>query len=118
MKHFFESNPGLESRFNTFIEFPDYSSDELFEMFKKLCTSNDYILSHEATECIRLILADRVNAKDDNFANGRLVRNIYDDVVMNHARRVVDISEPSHKDLSTILAVDLANFCGAKELTE
>jgi len=112
MKHFFESNPGLESRFNIFIDFPDYSADELFEMFKKLCTSNDYVLSHEASECIRLILADRVNAKDDNFANGRLVRNVYDDVVMNHARRIVDISEPSREDLSTILPDDLADFRG------
>lgn len=29
--------------------------------------------------------------KDKNFANGRLVRNLYDDLVMNHARRVIKI---------------------------
>lgn len=27
MNHFFASNPGLKSRFNTFIEFPDYSAE-------------------------------------------------------------------------------------------
>ena len=48
MNHFFASNPGLKSRFNTFIEFPDYSHSELNEIFIKLCADNDYYLSEEA----------------------------------------------------------------------
>ena len=35
MKHFFDSNPGLKSRFNTFIIFDDYNEEELFEIFEK-----------------------------------------------------------------------------------
>lgn len=48
--------------------------------------------------------------KDENFANGRLVRNLYDDLVMNHAKRVVNIEIPSKKDLSTIIDVDFKSI--------
>ena len=44
MNKFFESNPGLKSRFNTFIEFPDYGLDELEEILLSFCRKNDYSL--------------------------------------------------------------------------
>lgn len=42
MRVFFESNPGLKSRFNTFIEFDDYNADELFAILEKMCLTNEY----------------------------------------------------------------------------
>ncbi len=108
MNHFFASNPGLKSRFNTFIEFPDYSSQELFTMFKNLCTSNDYVLSSDLAEMVSAALDEQVAKKNENFSNGRLVRNIYDDLVMNHARRVASIEEPSREDLSIITSPDFS----------
>ena len=47
MNKFFESNLGLKSRFNTFIEFDDYMADELEEILTMMCKNNDYILSEE-----------------------------------------------------------------------
>lgn len=44
--------------------------------------------------------------KDEHFANGRLARNIYDDLVMNHARRVVSIANPTDEDLSRLIDKD------------
>lgn len=109
MNHFFSSNPGLKSRFNTFIEFPDYSANELFEMFEKLCKSNDYILSEATKELVLHKLEDCVVDKKENFANGRLVRNIYEKLIMNHARRVSLLVEPSREELSTIIDEDFIN---------
>lgn len=106
MNHFFASNPGLKSRFNTFIEFPDYTADELLEMLKLLCSENDYVLSNDLYIQIADSLSDQVSKKGENFANGRLVRNIYDDLVMNHARRVADIPMPSREDLTLISTHD------------
>ena len=106
MTHFFASNPGLKSRFNTFIEFPDYTAKELLEMFVKLCAENDYLLGDNVSDCIYAYLVQQITDKSENFANGRLVRNLYDDVTMNHARRVVKISNPSRKDLSLITYSD------------
>lgn len=106
MNHFFASNPGLKSRFNTFIEFPDYSSGELYEMIVKLCQENDYVLNEDVSQLIRESLEEQVNAKSDNFANGRLVRNLYECLIMNHARRVANISTPDKITLSFIVPED------------
>lgn len=51
MKKFFDSNPGLKSRFNTFIEFEDYSVDELDDILVGMCVNNDYELSEDAKAC-------------------------------------------------------------------
>lgn len=106
MNKFFESNPGLKSRFNTFIKFDDYTAEELEEILTMMCKNNDYILSEEAKMRIKQALNIQVDAKDEHFANGRLVRNIYDEIVMNHAKRVVDIDEPSREILSLITEDD------------
>ncbi len=106
MKLFFESNPGLKSRFNTFIEFDDYSAEELEQILVMMCKNNDYVLSESAVAKIRESLAEKVADKDKNFANGRMVRNIYDDLIMNHARRVINITNANRKDLSTIIDAD------------
>ena len=45
--------------------------------------------------------------ENENFANGRLMRNMYDDIVMNHAKRVVDIPYISKEELSLIKEEDL-----------
>lgn len=109
MNKFFESNPGLKSRFNTFIEFDDYNAVELKEMFLKMCKSDDYILHDNAKLRIKEILINLVATKKNDFANGRLVRNMYDDVVMNHAKRVVAILEPSAEDLTIITRDDIGS---------
>lgn len=106
MEKFFKSNPGLKSRFNTFIEFPDYAVEELEKILISLCDNNDYVLDENALIVIRGFLEESISKKDENFANGRLVRNLYDDLVMNHARRVVNIKNPTKDDLSTIISDD------------
>ena len=106
MNKFFESNPGLRSRFNTFIEFEDYSVDELEMILESMCSANDYVLSESAKLKIQQYFLCKVDGKDDNFANGRMVRNLYDDLVMNHARRVASKKTPSKKDLCTIVDED------------
>lgn len=106
MKKFFESNPGLKSRFNTFIEFEDYSPNELDRILLSICKNNDYKLDKAAEGKIHMFFEKKVSSKDENFANGRLVRNLYDDLVMNHARRVVNISNIKLDDLSLITAAD------------
>lgn len=107
MKKFFESNPGLRSRFNTFIEFEDYDSSELFNILNKMCMENDYILNSEASEKIKEYLNKFTSNKDEHFANGRFVRNIFDDLIMNHARRVAEMDNPSILELKEIQKRDV-----------
>ena len=106
MNKFFESNPGLQSRFNTFIEFEDYQAEELEEILVSICEKNDYRLSEEVRKNVKTFFENELSKKNENFANGRLARNIYDDLVMNHARRVINIPNVSIDDLSLIIDSD------------
>ena len=111
MEKFFESNPGLKSRFNTFIEFPDYTANELEQILVSICKRNDYILDEDLLRVMHDYLSECVSQKNSNFSNGRFVRNLYDDLVMNHAKRVVCMQNPTKDDLSVIMAED---FKGSK----
>lgn len=107
MKKFFESNPGLKSRFNTFIEFDDYNENELYDIMLRICEKNDYVLSQGAADKIKITLADKAENKGEGFANGRFVRNLYEDIVMNHARRINKIENPNYRDLMEIVEEDV-----------
>ena len=116
MEKFFESNPGLKSRFNTFIEFPDYTAEELEKILSSICKNNDYVLDEELLCVIHDYFSVCVSEKDANFSNGRLVRNVYDDLVMNHAKRVVNLEKPTKKDLCLITAADFVESTKTKEI--
>ncbi len=106
MNKFFESNPGLKSRFNTFIEFEDYCIEELEAILISMCNENEYILHSEAKNKIKITLTELVEKKDESFSNARLVRNIFDELLMNHAKRAGQIENPTKDELSIILAED------------
>ena len=42
MQEFVDSNPGLRSRFNKYINFEDYSGDELYDIFLSMCKKQEY----------------------------------------------------------------------------
>ena len=109
MKHFFSSNPGLKSRFNIFIEFPDYSAKELLVMLKMLCSKNDYVLDDAVTSRLSSFFEEQTMKKCENFANGRLVRNLFDDLVMHHAKRVFNVDKNA-SDLQLLSVITTEDF--------
>ena len=108
MDKFFESNPGLKSRFNTFIEFSDYSAEELMNILNRMCTEHDYILSDELVDRITQYMSSETEKKEENFANGRLARNIYEKLIMNHARRIANSQDASKEELSLLIDTDFS----------
>ena len=107
METFIHSNPGLESRFNKYIHFPDYNGPELMAMFRLQCEKNGYSLPPE-TEKAASDLFERLYAeRDGNFGNGRAVRNIFEDAVARQADRVAAIKDPSREQLMALLPDDL-----------
>lgn len=109
MHKFFESNPGLKSRFNTFIEFDDYNSDELMKILETMCSNEDYILRSFVKDKIHKALCGIVSSKDEQFANGRFVRNIFENMMMNHARRISKLVNPSKQELQEFIDRDIPN---------
>jgi stage V sporulation protein K len=106
MKNFFSSNPGLKSRFNTFIEFEDYNDEELLEILISMCKSNDYDLSEKVKRKLKDFFKIELQNKKENFSNGRMVRNIYEDLIMNHARRIINTEDITREKLSLITESD------------
>ena len=106
MNKFFESNPGLKSRFNTFIEFGDYAEAELLSILESMCKQNDYKLSSELIDLLREYFKAVIEQKGNNFANARMSRNLYDDLVMNHAKRVINIINPTVDELVLLTRED------------
>lgn len=110
MKAFFESNPGLRSRFNTFIEFKDYQATELVDMLLKMAQSDDYQIQEETKEIICAIIKKDMADKSENFSNGRYVRNLYEDAIMNQANRLVQDSDISYNDLRLLKTEDFTDI--------
>jgi stage V sporulation protein K len=109
MNKFFKANPGLKSRFNTFINFEDYSLEELVRIFKYFCKKNDYIIEIDAFKKIEMKLIDALNVMDDEFANARFVRNLFDNITLKQAKRIVKDSNYniSKNKLMSILIDDI-----------
>ena len=107
MEKFINSNPGLKSRFNKYIEFPDYTLDELEKIFYMNCDKYEYHVAEDVRVNIRAMIAARKLTKLENFANAREVRNLFEDIITNQARRVAAMEEPTIEQMTEILSDDL-----------
>lgn len=107
MKKFLESNPGLKSRFNKNIFFEDYSEDELFEIFYSSCNRYGMRLTEEAKNTLKNYLHRLCQNKPENFANGREMRNIFEQTYTNQANRIAEIEDVSDEELNEIVVDDL-----------
>ena len=105
MKNFINMNPGLRSRFSKYIQFDNYTEDEMLDIFQRLCKRMQYILSAEASESALQYFAD--NQDDSTFGNARGVRNFFDKVVTNQATRILTIPNPSDSEFKTIKKEDI-----------
>ena len=93
MRDFINANPGLESRFTRYIQFDDYGPDELFEIFASLCRRESFTLDATAEAAARALMAAIHAQRDENFGNGRVVRNIFDAVKEAQAERLATESD-------------------------
>lgn len=107
MEEFISSNPGLESRFNRYFIFEDYNADELFAIFQSQCDKNMYVLADESTEKAITFFKSMYELRDENFGNGRDVRNFFENVIASHSDRVSQLDSPTKDDLMNILVEDL-----------
>jgi type VII secretion ATPase EccA len=107
MKRFIDSNPGLQSRFNRYIHFADYSADELKQIFMLNVDKNQYLLDEEGQTLLDQMLAFATEHKDKNFGNGRYVRNLFEKTIQNQAMRLSYQPNITAEELSKLKAEDL-----------
>lgn len=89
MEKFLDSNPGLRSRFNKYIQFEDYSVSQLVDIFIEMCTSQDFIIGEGVKEELVLKIGVMVANAGENFANAREIRNYFENVVAKQAERLM-----------------------------
>ncbi|MBQ6427994.1 MAG: AAA family ATPase [Oscillospiraceae bacterium] len=118
MEGFITSNPGLESRFNRYFYFPDYNGEQLMEIFRIQCRKNSYTLTPEADAEALKMFTQLYEERDENFGNGRDVRNCFEDMIVRQSNRVAAMEKPSKEDLVTVLPQDLRDEEETEETDE
>ena len=114
MEDFVRSNPGLESRFNRFLHFPDYTIDEMMEIFDMRCSQSGYALSEDAKPILRdLIKLSSMDVR--GFGNARGVRNLFERAMTAQANRLAADPEITKEDLMTLTADDIRTLTPVTE---
>src|SRR3954468_6504749 len=116
MRRFLESNPGLRSRFSREIEFPDYSTDDLVEIFRRFAAEAEYALGEGAEESLRAIFHNA--ERDDSFGNARFARTLFEQSLNAQALRLGagDGENQRRAEVMCVLPEDLV--AGARVIDE
>lgn len=107
MKEFLNTNSGLKSRFPLNINFPDYNIEELFEIAKSMILSKKFKLDISAEESLKELIEMEKAKSGANSGNGRMVRNIVEDIIRKQSLRIADLETIRDEDAVLITKDDL-----------
>ena len=111
MDKFIHSNPGLESRFNRYLHFDDYTTDEMIGIFKLQCKKGCYTMAEGTEELVREFIEDE-NGDGISFGNARGVRNIFEQILTEQANRLAAMDTFTREDLMMIRPEDVLHARG------
>jgi stage V sporulation protein K len=116
MHRFLDSNPGLRSRFSREIDFPDYSTPDLIEIFTQFATESAYRLGEGTEDALRSVFAGA--ERDESFGNARFARTLFEQALNAQALRLGagDVDALTHGELAELTPEDL--LAGARALGE
>lgn len=104
MEKLIEANKGFQSRIQFYIDFPDYSEEELFSIFNNMLEQEQFKLDKKCKNAILEYFSNEIRNNKDNFSNGRLARNLFEKVKFEQATR---ITEQNSKDYDLITTADV-----------
>lgn len=107
IKTFIDSNPGLQSRFNRYIHFSDYSAEELKQIFLLNAKNNQYEIDEKGLIQLEQIIDSALKHKGESFGNGRFVRNLFEKTIQNQAIRLSNQPNTTAEELCLLKAEDL-----------
>jgi len=109
MENLFRVNPGMRSRFTYFLNIEDYTPEELFSIMTVFAKAKQYLFNQEAEELTRKVISDMYQQRDKDFANGRTMRSLFDQICKRQAKRLQmgDLTTMSNEELITICKEDI-----------
>lgn len=107
MQRFLKANTGLMSRFNKFIDFPDYSNDELMDILECMASKSGFRVDDDAKELVREHLETMTDLERREFGNARGIRNMFEKMLVNQANRLVSRNTYDLENLSLITKEDV-----------
>ncbi len=117
METFVHSNPGLESRFNRFMRFPDYTVEEMLAIFDMRCQKSGYTLADDARDLLKSLLA-LLSLDTDGFGNARGVRNLFERAVSAQADRLASLATVTREELMLLTSADIRAAAGDERTAE
>lgn len=105
MDEFVKSNPGLRSRFQTFIHFDDYTDSELVDIYRQFASEAAIDLAEGVTDLVSAAI-HTARAKDD-FGNARFARALWEQTYANMAMRAHQDGVVSPDELKRVELVDV-----------
>ncbi len=106
MQDFIDSNPGLQSRFNKYIDFADYTPEEMLDIFRLNCKKGQYELSQDAEDSLLDYFCTCALSPAD-FGNARGVRNTFEKVISAQANRIASLPDITKEHLVHLTAEDV-----------
>ena len=109
MDNLFRVNPGFKSRFNYFLNIEDYSPEQLYEIMLVFAKEKKYMMSPQAEAKAKMCIKQMYDSRDKDFANGRTMRSLFDEICKKQAQRLQhgDMSSLSDSELMTIEEEDI-----------
>ena len=109
MDNLFRVNPGFRSRFNYFLNIEDYTPEQLYEIMLVFAKEKKYLFSEQAEALTKKMITEMYNSRDKDFANGRTMRSLFDQICKKQAQRLQgeSISTMSNEELMTIEDQDI-----------
>lgn len=105
MVDFVASNPGLKSRFKTYIDFPDYTPDELTRIFGGFAKAAGIALQDGVLAAADAVFRRVVDKRD--FGNARFARSLFEHAYARMAARAAADGTVTVPEVSTINVTDL-----------
>ena len=106
MDDFININPGIKSRIGFDITFKDYTKEELYMMLDRKIIKSGLKISKKAKELA--IEKIEANMTKKNFGNGRMIDNLFDEIIREHAS--LNLYETDYNKLLLITENSIKNI--------